>query len=199
MTGKRIGYIRVSTSDQNPDRQLSDIPLEKKFIDYASASSMDRPNLQLMLEFIREDDIVFVHSMDRLARNVSDLRKIVNIVVQKGAVIHFSKEKLIFDSCANPISNLLLSVMGALAEFELSFIRERQKEGIAAAKAKGKFKGGKKKLNHDGVRYLKELMDSRESKLRIAQKLKISMPTLYKYLRDLGLESEIGPARFKNG
>lgn len=83
MTGKRIGYIRVSTVEQNPDRQLEKVQLDKKFIDYASAKSQDRPQLQAMLEFAREDDVIIVHSMDRLARNLRDLKELVDELVSR--------------------------------------------------------------------------------------------------------------------
>jgi DNA invertase Pin-like site-specific DNA recombinase len=182
MSGKRIGYIRVSTVDQNPDRQLLDLQLDKKFIDHASASCRNRPQLKTMLEFIREDDIVFVHSMDRLARNVVDLRKIVDEIVGKKVEIHFIKENLIFNCSKNSMSNLLLNVMGAMAEFELEFIRERIREGVALAKAKGKYKGRTKKLNAEKIDLLKQEMKTRNSKSQIARNLKISRRTLYNYL-----------------
>src|ERR1700726_481744 len=102
MTGKRIGYIRVSTVDQNPDRQLDGIQLDKRFVDYASAGSTKRPQLQVMLDFLREDDLVLVHSMDRLARNLFDLRKIVNAIIEKGAEVQFMKEKLPFTGEDSP-------------------------------------------------------------------------------------------------
>ena len=187
MTGKRIGYIRVSTFEQNPDRQLVDIQLDKKFIEYASASSMDRPQLKLMLEFVREDDIIFVHSMDRLARNTSNLLEIVKTVIEKKAEIHFSKEQLTFNGSTNAMSMLLLHIMGAIAEFELCFNKERQREGIAEAKAKGKYKGGKRKLDAEKIEILRKEMQGRDSKLKIARKLGITPMTLYKYLKEYNI------------
>ena len=115
MTGKRIGYIRVSTLEQNPERQLENIPLDKKFIEYATARSTDRPQLKAMLDFIREDDIVMVHSMDRLARNLIDLRSLVDKMVSNKIQVCFIKENLTFGEKENPISMLLLSIMGAFA------------------------------------------------------------------------------------
>lgn len=183
MTGKRIGYIRVSTLDQNPDRQLEGVTLDKKFLDKASAGSLKRPQLTLMLDFIREDDIIMVHSMDRLARNVFDLRKTVDSIIHKGAQVHFIKEKLVFNGEDSPMSNLLLSVMGALAEFELSFIRERQREGIAIAKKQGRYKGKKKKLTATQVNLIHEkIQNTRESKSLIAKEFGISRETLYRYM-----------------
>jgi len=190
MTGKRIGYIRVSTIDQNPERQLENVQLDKKFIDYASASTTNRPELKLMLEFVREDDIVIVHSMDRLARSVRDLRKIVDDLVARKIQIHFVKEGLIFDGKENAMSNLLLSVMGALAEFELSFIRERQREGIEAAKKKGKFKGSKPKLGSERIEVLRQQLLKNKSKLQLARELGISAATLYRYINNMKKEQD---------
>lgn len=187
MTGKRIGYIRVSTVDQNPDRQLVDLQLDKKFIDHASASCRNRPQLKTMLDFIREDDVVIVHSMDRLARNVVDLREIVDDIVGKQAEVRFVKENLIFNSSKNSMSNLLLNVMGSMAEFELEFIRERIREGVAIAKSQGKYKGRTRKLNAEKIELLREEMKTRNTKSQIAKKLKISRRTLYNYLEELGI------------
>ena len=188
MTGKHIGYIRVSTIDQNPERQLESIQLDKKFVDYASASTTKRPELQLMLEFVREDDIVIVHSMDRLARSVRDLRKIVDDLIARKVKVEFVKERLIFDGNDNAMSNLLLSVMGALAEFELSFIRERQREGIEAAKRKGVYKGRKRKLSSERVEVLRQHLGKTKSKSQLARDLGISHATLYRYIDEIKKE-----------
>lgn len=190
MSGKRIGYIRVSTTDQNPDRQLENVSLDKKFIDFASAKSTDRPQLKAMLEFVREDDIVVVHSMDRLARNLRDLRALVDQLVGSSIQVHFLKENLIFSGQDNAMSNLMLSLMGAFAEFEYAFIKERQKEGIAAAKKNGKFKGTKKKLNNEQIETLKKEIQTRKSKSQIAVDLGISRFTLYRYLEKIKEEEE---------
>ncbi len=184
-TGKRIGYVRVSTSDQNPDRQLEGIQLDKKFIDYASAKSTNRPQLKTMLDFVREDDIILVHSMDRLARNLKDLRDLVDSLVKQKIQVHFIKENLQFNGQDSAMSTLLLSLMGAFAEFEYAFIKERQKEGIAVAKKQGKFKGSKKKLNSEKIELLKEELKTRKSKSQIAQELGISRFTLYRYLEKI--------------
>jgi DNA invertase Pin-like site-specific DNA recombinase len=185
MSGKRIGYIRVSTTDQNPDRQLEGIPLDKKFIDYASAKCTNRPQLKNMLEFVREDDIVIVHSMDRLARNLFDLKHLVDSLVKQKIQVQFIKENLHFNGSDSAMSNLLLSLMGAFAEFEYAFIKERQREGIAVAKKQGRFKGSKHKLNDEKVELLKQRMQSRESKSKIAKEFGISRITLYRYLEKI--------------
>jgi DNA invertase Pin-like site-specific DNA recombinase len=183
--GKRIGYIRVSTIDQNPDRQLEGIELDKKFIDHASAKSTDRPQLKNMLEFVREDDTVIIHSMDRLARNLFDLRNLVDSLVKQKIQVHFIKENLVFNGSDCAMSNLLLSLMGAFAEFEYAFIKERQREGIAVAKKQGKFKGSKFKLDDEKIELLKKRMKSRDSKSQIAEEFGISRFTLYRYLEKI--------------
>lgn len=184
--GINIGYIRVSTIDQNIDRQLEGLKIDKKFIDYASGKDTNRPNLQLMLEFSREGDNIYVHSMDRLARHLPDLLEIVKEIVNKKVKINFVKENLTFTGEDSPMSHLLLSMLGAIAQFERSLILERQREGIAAAKAKGKFKGGKRKLGPEQIEKLKHLLyNTRESKGKIARELGISPPTFYKYVKEI--------------
>ena len=188
MTGKRIGYIRVSTDEQNPDRQIQGIDLDKKYIEYASAKSTNRPQLQIMLDFLREDDILIVHSMDRLARNLRDLLKIVDNLVSRKVTVKFIKENLIFDGNENPMAKFQLQIMGAMAELEYAINRERQREGIAEAKKQKKYKGSKKKLDAAGIEKLKIEMLTREPKRQIARNLGISHCTLYKYLRELRIK-----------
>ena len=136
ITGQNIGYIRVSTTDQNTSRQLdNNIELHRTFIDKCSGKDTHRPELNTMLEFVRDGDCVYIHSMDRLARNLLDLKNIVLNLTQKGVKVIFVKENLSFDNDSkNPMSNLLLNIMGAFAEFERELIKERQKEGIIQAK-----------------------------------------------------------------
>lgn len=188
MTGKRIGYIRVSTIEQNPDRQLKGISVDKKFIDYASAKSTDRPQLKCMLDFVREDDVIVVHSMDRLARNLRDLKQLVDDLVSRKIQVHFLKENLQFSGETSATSTLILHLMGAFAEFEYAFIRERQKEGIEIARKKGKFKGMKKKLDDDKIEIMKAELKTNKSKKNIAEDLGISRFTLYRYIALLGIK-----------
>lgn len=190
MTGKRIGYVRVSTLEQNPERQLEKIPVDKKFIDYASAKSTDRPQLKAMLDFVREDDIVIVHTMDRLARNLKDLKNLVDYFIEKKIQVHFIKENLIFDGKNSPLAMLMLHMMGAFAEFEYAFIKERQREGVEIAKRYGRFKGGKRKLNREKIETMKNLLfNTRKTKTEIAQDLGVSRCTLYKYMKEAGIET----------
>ena len=115
MTGQRIGYIRVSSLDQNPERQLEGVPCERTFIDKVSGKDTNRPQLQELLGFVREGDLVIVHSMDRLARNLDDLRGLVQKLTGKGVSVEFLHEHLTFTGEDTPMANLLLSVMGAFA------------------------------------------------------------------------------------
>ena len=144
--GKRVGYIRVSSVDQNELRQLDGVQLDKKFTDKASGSDTKRPQLQAALEYLRDGDVLVVHSLDRLARNLDDLRKMVTELTGRGVVVEFVKEQLTFTSEDNAMSKLLLSAMGAFAEFERALIKERQREGIALAKQRGVYKGRKPSL-----------------------------------------------------
>jgi DNA invertase Pin-like site-specific DNA recombinase len=123
--------------DQNPERQLDQVNLDRIFTDKASGKDTSRPQLAELLAFIREGDTVVVHSMDRLARNLDDLRKLVQQLTQRGVCVEFLKESLTFTGEDSPMSQLLLSVMGAFAEFERALIRERQREGIHWQKVEG--------------------------------------------------------------
>lgn len=181
--GKTIGYKRVSTFDQNIDRQLEGIKLDKVFMDNVSGKNMNRPGLIAMLDYAREDDVIVVHSIDRLARNLDDLRSIVELCIQNKITIKFIKENLTFDSSKTALSNLLLSVMGAFAEFERNLIKERQMEGIALAKMKGVYKGRKRSLNEEQITIIKQRIVSGDKKTVIAKDMCISRETLYGYLR----------------
>lgn len=183
MSGKKIGYIRVSTDDQNPERQLDGISLDKVFIDRLSGKDTIRPALIAMIDYIREDDTIIVHSMDRLARNLDDLRKLVFQLTQRQVKIQFIKENLIFTGEDSPMSHLLLSIMGAFAEFERSLIKERQLEGVKLAQKKGVYKGRKRSLSSEKIEELKKRIENGESKVHIAKEFKISRETLYQYLR----------------
>ena len=184
MVGQRIGYIRVSTVDQNTERQLDGIELDKTFTDKASGKDTNRPELELMMSFVRSGDTVIVHSMDRLARDQNDLHKIVQTLTGKGVRIEFIKEHLTFSGDDSPISKLMLSVMGAVHEFERSLIKERQLEGIALAKKRGAFKGRKKSLSQVEVAELRQRIATGLSKARAAREFGISRETLYKYLKE---------------
>ena len=184
MHGQRIGYIRVSSFDQNPERQLEQVQVDKVFTDKASGKDTQRPELDTLLSFVREGDTVVVHSMDRLARNLDDLRRLVQKLTKRGVRIKFVKESLTFTGEDSPMANLMLSVMGAFAEFERALIRERQREGIALAKQRGAYRGRKKALNSEQIAELKRRVATGEQKTLVARDLGISRETLYQYLKE---------------
>jgi DNA invertase Pin-like site-specific DNA recombinase len=183
MPGQRIGYVRVSSFDQNPERQLENVSLNKVFTDKASGKDTKRPELEALLAFAREGDTVVVHSMDRLARNLDDLRRLVQMLTKRGIRIEFVKEGLHFTGEDSPMANLLLSVMGAFAEFERALIRERQREGIALAKKRGAYRGRKKALSPEQVADLRQRAAAGDQKAALAREFGISRETLYQYLR----------------
>jgi DNA invertase Pin-like site-specific DNA recombinase len=197
MKGMRIGYVRVSDGDQNPDRQLNEIPLDKKFIDKCSGKDLNRPQFKAMMEFIRDGDILVVHSLDRLARNLYDLKKTVNTLVGKNIQVQFLKENLIFSGEESPMSSLLLAIMGAFAEFEREIIRERQKEGIKLARERGVYAGRKKMLNPDQIAEVHRLAKEGYKKTKIAEMFNMSREVVYKYLR-LNPEGVYDDSRIKN-
>ena len=176
-------YIRVSSFDQNPERQLENISLNKVFTDKASGKDTKRLELEALLAFAREGDTVVVHSMDRLARNLDDLRRLVQMLTKRGIRIEFVKEGLHFTGEDSPMANLLLSVMGAFAEFERALIRERQREGIALAKKRGAYRGRKKALSPEQVADLRQRATAGEQKAALAREFGISRETLYQYFR----------------
>lgn len=185
MTGQKIGYARVSSTDQNLDRQLevlNGLSLNRMFTDKVSGKNIDRSGLQEMLRFVREDDHLFVCSMDRLARNLVDLRRMISDLTAKKVVITFIKENLTFSGDDSPMSILLLNIMGAVSEFERTLIKERQAEGIKLAKQRGIYKGKAFFLNAEQVADLRSKVDSGIPKTKVAKSFGISRETLYRYL-----------------
>ena len=183
MNGQKIGYKRVSTIDQNTARQLDGVPLDKLFEDKASGKDTNRPQLQAALNYCREGDTLVVHSMDRLARSLVDLRGMVTKLTGRGVAVEFMKENLRFNGDDSPMAILLLSLLGAVAEFERSLILERQREGIALAKVAGKYKGRSRSLTAEKVAELLARAAAGERKTQIAKSFGISRETLYSYLR----------------
>lgn len=179
----RVGYIRVSSVGQNTDRQLNGIDVDRTFTDKASGKDVARPQLAELTRFVRDGDTVVVHSMDRLARNLDDLRRIVHTLTGKGVRVEFVKENLTFSGEDSPMANLLLSVMGAFAEFERELLRERQAEGIAKARQRGAYKGRKKSLAEHQIRTLIDRAAAGEAKTLLAKEFGISRETVYAYLR----------------
>lgn len=183
MQGQRIGYVRVSSFDQNPERQLEQVKVSRLFTDKASGKDTRRPELDALLAFVREGDTVVVHSMDRLARNLDDLRRLVQKLTGRSICIEFVKEGLLFTGEDSPMANLMLSVMGAFAEFERALIRERQREGIALARQRGAYRGRQKALSPEQATDLCTRAAAGEQKAQLAREFGISRETLYQYLR----------------
>lgn len=183
MVSRRVGYVRVSSVDQNTERQLEHIRVDRTFTDKASGKDVHRPELEALVAFLRPGDTVVVHSMDRLARNLLDLRRIVQGLTQRGIRIEFIKEGLTFTGDEAPMATLLLSVMGAFAEFERALILERQREGIALAKQRGAYRGRKKVLTPELTAELIRRIEAGGNKTKIARDFCISRETLYKYFR----------------
>lgn len=176
----QVGYVRVSSVDQQTDRQLDGMALDKTFTDKVSGATTDRPQLQAMLEYIREGDTLHVHSIDRLARSLSDLLKLVEWLNTKGITVHFQKEQLKFTGENDPMQKLMLSMMGSFAEFERSMIRDRQREGIAKAKEKGVYKGRVKSVDDDAIR---QLVASGTSFRKAAEQLGISLSSVQRAMK----------------
>jgi DNA invertase Pin-like site-specific DNA recombinase len=180
--GQRVGYMRVSTIDQNERRQLVGVPVDRTFIDRLPGKDVNRPQLTAMLAFVRDGDTVVCHSMDRLGRNLDDLRKIVLGLTERGIRVEFVKESLTFTGQGSAMSKLLLSVMGAFAEFERELIRERQREGIALAKRAGVYKGRKRSLATDKAVELKRRAAAGENKAALAREFQVDRTTVYRYM-----------------
>ena len=178
-----FNYKRVSTTDQNTERQLLDIPCDRAYIEKISGKNTNRPELQAMLLNIRTGDVVNVHSMDRLARNTKDLLNLVEEITNKGAKIIFHKENLIFaPDKQDPYQKMMMTMLGAVAELERNLILERQREGIALAKLKGKYKGGQPKLTKEQVAEIKELVNKCTPITAIAKQYNVSRRTVYNYI-----------------
>ena len=180
--GQRVGYVRVSTVDQNENRQLEGLELDRTFLDKASGKDVKRPQLAAMLAFVRDGDAVVCHSMDRLGRNLDDLRKLVLGLTERGVQVQFMKENLTFTGEDSPMANLLLSVMGAFAQFERELIRERQKEGIELAKRAGVYKGRKRTLTPERAAELGRRIAEGAGKAALAREFGVDRATVYRYM-----------------
>jgi DNA invertase Pin-like site-specific DNA recombinase len=184
VSGQRVGYVRVSTVDQNTARQLDGVTLDVIFEDKASGKDTNRPELQAALKYVRTGDTVVVHSMDRLARNLGDLLKTIKELNARSVAVEFAKEHLTFTGEDSAMSNLMLAIMGGVAEFERAMIRERQLEGIAKAKERGVYAGHGRpaKLDAAQVEVIRRRSDAGESLSALAREFGVSRPTLYRAL-----------------
>lgn len=179
-----VGYVRVSTVEQHEDRQLVTMKkyqVEKIFQEKVSAKDKNREELQKMLEFVREGDTVVIHDFSRLARSTKDLLEIVEYLNGKNVNIISAKENL--DS-STATGKLMLTMIGAINEFERANNLERQREGIAIAKAKGKYKGRKEVKIDNFAYHYQRYINRQVSKLQLAKELNISRPTLDKLIKE---------------
>lgn len=176
----KVGYVRVSSVDQNTERQLDGVQLDKVFTDKVSGATTDRPQLHAMLDYVREGDVIYVHSIDRLARSLVDLLALVKGLTERGVHVHFHKEGLVFTGEANPTQELMLNIMGSVAQFERTMIRERQREGVAKAKAKGVYKGRAKSVDDEAIR---SLVASGVSYRKAAEQLEVSLSTVQRAMK----------------
>lgn len=186
-----VCYIRVSTVEQNEQRQveaMKDKNIERWFIEKISAKDTNRPKLKEMLDFVREGDTVYIHDFSRLARSTKDLLDIVEELNNKNVILKSNKENL---DTSTPTGKLMLTMIGAINEFERQNLLERQREGIAVAKRAGKYKGKpvKEVDEEEFNKYYEQYMTRKLNKTGLAEMLKISRPTLDKLLKDKHLES----------
>lgn len=177
----KVGYVRVSAVDQNTDRQLDGIELEEVFEEKLSGKNMDRPELKRCLQFLRKKDTLYVHSIDRLARNQRDLQNIIADLIEKGVTIRSVTENLEFGGEDNPMGHLMLQMMGAFAQFERTMIRQRQMEGIQKAKERGQH-FGRKPLSKRKINEIKNRRKSGQSVPEISIIMDVGTSTVYKYL-----------------
>lgn len=191
MSGQNVLYVRVSTVDQNTERQLTEeAKYDKVFVDKCSGKDKERPELKAMLEYVREGDTIYVHSLDRLSRNLDDLREMVKSLRAKGVGIHFLKESLIFKGDKNDsMSNLIMNLLGIVAEFMRDNMLEAQREGIAIAKDKGVYKGRKPTLDKPEAIEAVRKTHQGVPKAKVARDYGISRTTLYEYIEQYGEEA----------
>ncbi|WP_143253805.1 recombinase family protein [Alkanindiges hydrocarboniclasticus] len=180
-----VGYIRVSSVDQNTERQLVGLKLDKVFTDKISGAKKNRPALDELIEYVREGDTVLVHSMDRMARDLENLINIVKTLNGKGVTVKFNKENITFTANSdNPMDKFLFHVVGAVAEFKRALIREAQREGIAVAKRKGKYKGRKPALTDAQLAELKTDKDVLTPK-ELTAKYQVHYQTIWRYIKKI--------------
>lgn len=190
ITGKRIGYKRVSTSEQNPSSQLMNLELDKIFIDIETGySTTNRVKLKSLMDYVREDDIVFVECMDRLGRNGYDLDEIVEFLLKKGVQINFVREGIILGKKNDIMSKLAYDMMKSFIHFFSQLAKERQRIGIEKARKEGKYLGRARVITKEKGEYIKQqLLTTRKSKQKIALEAGISRNSLYKYLKEVGIK-----------
>lgn len=186
----KVAYVRVSTVEQNEARQVEALEkygIEKWFCEKVSGKSADRPELKKLLEYVREGDVVYIHDFSRLARNTKDLLEIAEELERRGITLVSNKENI---DTGTATGKLMLTMIGAIAEFERQNLLERQREGIAIAKREGKYKGRKAIDIPDFDIHYKRYMSREVSKIKLAEELNVSRPTLDKLIREYEKEAQ---------
>lgn len=183
--GVKVGYIRVSSYEQNTARQevlMQDLGVEKLFLDKLSGKDTKRPQLQAMLDYVREGDTVVIESLSRLGRSVKDLIEINEQLTQKGVALESKKEKI---ETLTASGRLMFNVIASIAQFEREIMLERQREGIAIAKAEGKYKGRKEIAKPDNWDDVISKWKIREiTATKAMQELGLKRTTFYKLLKN---------------
>ena len=175
-----INYIRVSTAEQNSERQLIGVACDKVFEDIASGKDTNRNGLNAMLDYAREGDTINIHELSRLGRNVEDLLQIVKSLNAKGVAVNFVKESLLFNGDSNAVQDLMLHMLSAISQFERSLLLERQREGIAIARAAGKYKGRVSRFSAREVDTMTKAFAASTNKAELAREYGISRAYLYR-------------------
>lgn len=184
-------YRRVSTTDQKTDRQLPGFEADREYEDKLSGKDLNRPQLQAMLANLRPGDVVHVHELSRLGRSVKDLLELVESIVTAGATIQFHKENLRFEpNKEDPFQQLMLNLLSSVAQFERQCILQRQREGIAIAKAKGVYKGKQSRFTEAQFEQIQREFHEAKSKSALAKRWGISRGYLYK----IAAKTEASPA-----
>lgn len=179
-----LAYVRVSAADQNEARQveaLKKYDIEKWFIEKISGKDMNRPELQRLLDFAREGDTIYVQDFSRLARSTKDLLELVEMFREQNIHLVSLKENL---DTSTPTGKLMLTMVAAINEFERDNILERQREGIALAKARGAYKGRKAIRVENFGKYYDKYLHRDYTKRELADELGISRPTLDKLIKE---------------
>ena len=185
-TNMRVGYIRVSTVEQHEDRQVKDLEengkVEKVFIEKLSGKDTNRPQLNTMIDYVRENDVVVVSEYSRLARSTRDLIDIIETLQNKGVTVISMKEQL---DTSTPQGEFMLTVFAGIATLERKLMLQRQREGIAIAKANGKYKGRQARQKPKDWESLKAMYMSRQITVaEIAKRCDVSRPVVYKWLKE---------------
>ena len=186
MAGKKIAYIRVSSEGQNTsrqDQQIEELCVDKVFTEKVSGRNIqDRPQFQMMLDYAREDDIIYCADLSRWGRSLIDIKTTITDLTKRGVTVTFLKENLTFSGNDDPMSNLLLGILSSLSEWERAVIKSRQMEGVKIAQEKGIYKercGRKPKLTEEQMKEVRKRVESGEKRSDVALAFGVSRQTVY--------------------